>query len=242
MENSNFGIIITGSSSGIGSGLTQHFLNKGHPVYQLDINNIEDPEKGIYQVDVTNIQQIELFFKKIEDKKIKSIINNAAIQVEKSIIDISTEEWNRVLNTNITAIHLMTKTFYKKLEGGSIVNISSVHAKSTSPNLSAYVASKGAVSALTRSMALELASYSIRVNSILPGAINTPMLEKGLSRNFSYEEAKNKLIKSTPLKKIGEPSDIAHMADFLINENLASNITGQEFIVDGGVLAKLATE
>jgi NAD(P)-dependent dehydrogenase (short-subunit alcohol dehydrogenase family) len=95
---------------------------------------------------------------------------------------------------------------------------------------------------MTRAMALELADYGIRVNAILPGAVQSPMLEKGLKRHGDLQIAKNRLIDATPLKKIGRPVDVAHLALFLADETLSGNITGQEFVCDGGVLARLCSE
>jgi NAD(P)-dependent dehydrogenase (short-subunit alcohol dehydrogenase family) len=124
----------------------------------------------------------------------------------------------------------------------SIINISSVHAHATSKNLSSYVATKGAVSALTRSMALELGGAGVRVNSICPGAIETEMLIQGLTRNADPDLAMNNLKKSSPLNKIGSGSDVAKLVSFLLDGELSGNITGQEFVIDSGVLARLASE
>lgn len=233
-------VIITGSSSGIGKGCRDLFSQKGWDVIGIDIKGDAD-----FIVDVSSSISVSQFFEDLSAKSIKvdAIINNAAIQIEKKIFETDEAEWDKVLDTNLKSVYLMTKfgieLFSKE---ASIINISSVHAKSTSIGLASYVASKGGVSALTRAMALELADKEIRVNSILPGAIETPMLEKGLSRNSSYSESKNKIINSTPSRRIGLPADIAKLALFLASSEESSFITGQEFICDGGVTAKLASE
>jgi NAD(P)-dependent dehydrogenase (short-subunit alcohol dehydrogenase family) len=242
-------ILITGVSSGIGRALAQFFFEKEFKVIGLDINrdeqnNYQEYCHNFYQIDISNYDQVLNLRDSIlaSYSHIGCLINNAAIQVEKSLIDTSLEEWSRVLNTNLSSAFYITKSFFPMLKGGSILNISSVHARATSRNLASYVASKGGLSALTRAMALELADYNIRVNSILPGAIETEMLVKGLSRNYNADEARKSLVKATPLKKIGKPRDIAQLAYFLADSEMASNITGQEFICDGGVLARLDSE
>lgn len=126
--------------------------------------------------------------------------------------------------------------------GASIINISSIHARATSAGLAAYVASKGALSALTRATALELGARGIRVNAVLPGAIDTPMLRNALARNRPLDDAWNSLIAGAPLGRVGAPSDVAHLVAFLADSEVSGNITGQEFVCDGGVLARLATE
>jgi len=242
----NKSILITGSSSGIGLGCVKFFQEKGWEVIGIDINEQNASIPNIfYKVDLKNIEDINYCCKDILKKNIKldSIIHNAAMQIEKTIIETTPDEWDAVFNTNVRSIFLLTKALISCLRSNSsIINISSVHAKATSVGLASYVASKGAVSALTRAMALELSANSIRVNAILPGAIMTPMLEKGLSRNMKSDDALNKLKESSPLKKIGQPQDVANLAWFLANHSLSSNITGQEFVTDSGILTKLASE
>lgn len=233
-------IIITGSESGIGLACKKLFEAKGHRVFGLDIRSGAE-----YKVDVGSESDIKSFVAElmVENIKIDGVINNAAIQMEKGFFEHTLDDWNSVFTVNVSSIFLLVKELEDILNlGTSIVNISSVHAKSTSIGMSSYVASKGAVSALTRAMSLELAIKGIRVNAILPGAINTPMLEKGLSRSGDAEVSKAKLIESSPLKRIGEPVDIANLAYFLCDDELSKNITGQEFVCDGGVTAKLASE
>ena len=122
------------------------------------------------------------------------------------------------------------------------MNVSSVHSRATSNGLASYAASKGAVSALTRAMAIELGPRRIRVNSVLPGAIDTPMLERGLTRVGDPEMAKARLISGAILNQLGSPEDVAQLVMFLCNPALSGNITGQEFVCDSGVLCRLASE
>ena len=126
---------------------------------------------------------------------------------------------------------------------GAVVNVASVHAIATSAGLAAYAASKGAVVALTRAAALELAPEGIRVNAVLPGAIDTQMLRDGLSRGGpDIDAGMAALAERTPLGRIGRPQDVAEAVLFLADASRSSFITGQTLVVDGGATARLSTE
>jgi NAD(P)-dependent dehydrogenase (short-subunit alcohol dehydrogenase family) len=134
----------------------------------------------------------------------------------------------------------------KAAGGGAIVNVSSVHAVQTSKNVSAYAASKGGLLALTRSMAIEFAADNIRVNAILPGAVDTPLLRAGLNRGHvsggSIHERLENLASKTVNGRVGLPEEIAHAIYFLADSTQSSFMTGQALIVDGGATARLSTE
>lgn len=240
-------VVITGISGGIGQAIARTFKSHSWQVIGLDIMQSSDyPCDEFILCDIGDNSSVETAANLLAKKGISiiCIVNNAAYQYEGMLHSTPENEWDKVINTNLKSIYLTTRHLMPHLEKNfsSIINISSVHAKATSRSIAAYAASKGGVSALTRAMALELADHGIRVNAILPGAIETPMLRKGLSRNHSPEESRNKLISSTPLKRIGSGSDVAELAFFLSEPKYSMNITGQEFICDGGVLAKLASE
>ena len=238
-------VLLTGAAGGIGKSIASVFKNAGWSVIGLDIVDYDKNDfEYFFKLDISDPVEIVKVRDKIQDLGIdlSCIINNAAVQVEKTLIDTTIEEWNRVFNVNVSSIFLITKYFTESLLKGSIINISSVHALATSKGLASYAASKGAVSAFTRAMALELADKGIRVNAICPGAVDTPMLREGLKRNTDSESAMGKLINAAPLKKIGIPEDVAQLALFLADNHLSGNITGQEFICDSGILAKLASE
>ncbi len=114
-----------------------------------------------------------------------AVVNNAAVQIAKPMLETTVEEWDRVMASNLRSVFLGAKLAHPLLKaggGGAIVNVSSVHAVQTSANIAAYAASKGGLLALTRAMAIEFAPDNIRVNAILPGAVDTPMLRAGLDR------------------------------------------------------------
>lgn len=235
-------VIITGSGSGIGRG-TSEYLKTKYDIIGLDIKFSSDAHFN-FHCDITNDDHLNKLVKHLETNNLKifALINNAAVQVEKGIIDTNQEELLNLFKVNVFSIFNLTNKFLPFFEASSsIINISSVHSKATSAGIAAYAASKGAVSSLTRAMAIELGSRGIKVNSISPGAIDTEMLRKGLNRNNDPKIAMQKLINSSPINRIGQVDDIALLVDFLIDEkNL--NITGQDFFSDSGVTAKLASE
>lgn len=235
-------VLITGAARGIGEGISEAFKNNGWNVIGVDLNEKDD--ENFYSADVSSTKDLEKIFVFLKEKEVtlNCVINNAAVQVEKDIISTTFEEWTTVIATNLNSVFYTTKIFFPLFKETSIINISSIHAKITSKTLASYVASKGGISSLTRAMALELAEYNIRVNSISPGAIDTPMLRKGLGRNSDEETALSNLIETTPLKKLGTPQEIAQIALFLADNNKSGNITGSDFPCDGGVGAKLASE
>jgi glucose 1-dehydrogenase len=125
------------------------------------------------------------------------------------------------------------------------VNVSSVHAVATSPNVTAYAASKGALLALTRAAAIEMAPFGVRVNAVLPGAVDTPMLRAGVLRedpDADVEVALKQLAERTPLRLVGDPSDIAEGILFLADGGRSRFVTGQVLVIDGGATACLSTE
>jgi NAD(P)-dependent dehydrogenase (short-subunit alcohol dehydrogenase family) len=241
----NKSVLITGVSGGIGSACAAAFKEAGWTVAGIDIKGKRSKQCDLFiKADVSNPRSVRKASVEVRKRSasLQCLINNAAFQVEKTLLETTEKEWNRVLGTNVNPIFYITKCFIRMLDNASIINISSVHSRATSKGLAAYVASKGAVSALTRAMALELAEYGIRVNAILPGAIKTSMLEKGLKRSKDFAKALSALIEVTPLKKVGSPEDIAEIALFLADGSKSGFITGQEFVCDGGVLARLASE
>jgi len=175
-------------------------------------------------------------------------VNNAACQVCKPLVETSPEEWDQVFACNVRSVYLSVKQAYPLLKraGGAIVNVSSVHAIATSVGIAAYAASKGALLALTRAMALEFGPESIRVNAVLPGAVDTPMLHAGLSRGHVQGESVAKLVRGLGKKhvmgRVGKPAEIGQTILFLADSDRSSFITGQALIVDGGATARLSTE
>ena len=173
-----------------------------------------------------------------------AVVNNAALQVRKPMMELSLDEWDASFAVNIRSAFIVSRAAVPHLAeaGGAIVNIASVHALATTNGFAAYAATKGALLALTRSMALELAPRGIRVNAVLPGAVDTPMLRSGLAEAPSPQEEFERLSRNAPMGRIGTPEEIGRVTLFLADGASASFVTGQALVVDGGALARLSTQ
>ena len=244
--------LITGVTGGIGSATAKLFAAEGWLVIGVDINGDKSSPyvDHFIKADISNIKESQRTFVEVTRKegRIDALVNNAAIQICKPLVETTPDEWDSVMASNVRAVYLSVRNAYPLMRsrGGSIVNISSVHAMATSANIAAYAASKGALLSLTRALAIELAPDNIRVNAVLPGAIDTPMLHAGLNRghlNGLYLcELVDRLGDKHILGRVGRPDEIAHAILFLADCNRSSFITGQSIVIDGGALARLSTE
>lgn len=243
--------LITGVSGGIGRATAEIFLNAGWQVFGMDKFKEKALPKGLKfaKVDIGDTAELEKYLNKIssEVKRLDTLVNNAAYQICKPIEETGLADWEAVMAVNLRPIYLTAKYLRPAMKAGSaIVNVSSVHASATSANISAYAASKGGVIALTRAMAVEFAKAGIRVNSVLPGAVDTQMLRQGLERGQFTEDGIEEKIKAvgarTPLGRVGRPEEIAEAIFFLADNSRSSFITGEGLVVDGGALARLSTE
>jgi glucose 1-dehydrogenase len=247
-------VLITGAAGGIGRATVRLFAQNDWRVIGVDRAPFgkDFPGDGFFiRADNADPQEIGRVYNEIDafTNRLEALINNAAWQVNKPLIETSVEEWDGVMATNLRAAFLHAKMaypFFKAAGGGAIVNVSSVHAVQTSANIAAYAASKGGLLALTRAMAIEFARDGIRVNAILPGAVDTPMLRAGLGRGHlagdDIHTRLENLASKTVNGRIGHPDEIAHAIYFLADDTQSSFMTGQAMIVDGGATARLSTE
>ena len=247
-------MLITGAAGGIGRATVKLFAENGWRVIGVDRQPFGNdfPEDGFFiQADIAEPSQWDAIFDQVNafTDTLDALINNAAYQIAKPLIKTTVEEWDAVMASNLRSVFLSAKLAYPLLKargGGAIVNVSSVHAVATSKDIAAYAASKGGMLALTRAMAIEFAPVNVRVNAILPGAVDTPMLRAGLSRDHagsgSLDERLENLARNTVSGKVGTPNEIAQAMYFLADENQSSFMTGQAMIVDGGATARLSTE
>ncbi|MCK4964700.1 MAG: SDR family oxidoreductase, partial [Dehalococcoidia bacterium] len=202
------------------------------------------------RADVSDVAASRRFFEEVshDEGRLDALINNAAIQVCKPLVETTPEEWDAVMSSNLRSVYLAVRHAYPLMQenGGAIVNVSSVHAIATSANIAAYAASKGAILSLTRALAIELAPDKIRVNAILPGAVDTPMLHEGLARGHlqgaNVQELMQELGRRTVMGRVGQPEEIAQTILFLADNSQSSFMTGQALVVDGGATARLSTE
>jgi NAD(P)-dependent dehydrogenase (short-subunit alcohol dehydrogenase family) len=252
-------VLITGAGGGIGRACIHHFADKGWRVIGVDrfaLTRIEGgenfPKTGLFiQADISHPDSAEQIFEQARGfaPRLDALINNAAVQVAKPLVETTVEEWDAVMASNLRSVFLFVKLAHpliKAAGGGAIVNVSSVHAVQTSANIAAYAASKGGLLALTRAMAIEFAPDNIRVNAILPGAVDTPMLRAGLNRGHAglgdIQDRLDNLARRTVNGRVGQPSEIAHAIYFLADNEQSSFMTGQALVVDGGATARLSTE
>jgi NAD(P)-dependent dehydrogenase (short-subunit alcohol dehydrogenase family) len=210
------------------------------------------PKDGCFiRADISHPEATEQIFEQAREfsSVLHALVNNAAVQVAKPLVETTVEEWDAVMASNLRSAFLFVKLAHPLLKaagGGAIVNVSSVHAIQTSVNIAAYAASKGGLLALTRALAIEFAPDEIRVNAILPGAVDTPMLRAGLGRGHvgqgDIQERLDNLARKTVSGKVGRPEEIAHAIYFLADNEQSSFMTGQALVVDGGATARLSTE
>lgn len=241
--------VITGGAGAIGSACVDSFVRAGWDVWSLDkVVQAQREHVKVGVVDLADSAAINSISDQIlAEGPIHALVNNAAHQLNKPLIDTSDEDWNRVLGVNVTGPFRLIRQFAPGLiqTGGAIVNVASVHAFATSVNVAAYATSKGALVALTRAAAVELGPVGVRCNAVVPGAVDTPMLREGLGRRPHPDgpEGNRRLLEErTPLGRIDGPEVIAESVLFLADGNLSPYTTGQELVVDGGALAKLSTE
>ena len=166
--------------------------------------------------------------------RVDGLVSNAGIFRAAPFLDISEADWDAVLDVNLKGSFLVGQAVARQMvaqaSGGAIVNMSSVNARLTIPSIASYNASKGGIDQLTRVMALSLADHGIRVNGVAPGTIATELAARAV---LTSEEAKARIMSRTPMKRLGEPAEIASVVAFLLSD-AASYVTGETVLADGG--------
>jgi len=241
-------VLITGANSGIGKEIASRLACSGYDVainYKVDAPAAEALARDLRTLgsralsvyaDISVAADVDTMFRAIlaEFGKLDALVNNAAMQVWKPLLDVAETDWDRVLATNLRGCFLCTQRaarIMKEHHSGAIVNIGSGSNKVPFPNLSSYTASKGAIEMFTKASAVELGPFGIRVNCVAPGAIDTDRTKAELP-DFAGTWAH-----LTPLGRIGTTADVAAAVEFLLSEN-ASFISGQTLGVDGGLFAQ----
>ena len=242
-------VLITGVLGGVGRAAADLFRREGWTTAGIDRRERGDdsPVDAYMRLDISRPDAGEALGRFLTDlPRLEALVNNAAIQIAKPLMETTIDDWDAVMAANLRGAFLTAQVASPLLRasGGAIVNVSSVHAVATSAGLAAYAASKGALMAFTRSAAIELAP-EIRVNAVLPGAIDTPMLRSGMRRSAPADEldaALQALADRTPLGRVASPDEVAQAILFLSDGDRSSYVTGQALVVDGGATARLSTE
>jgi NAD(P)-dependent dehydrogenase (short-subunit alcohol dehydrogenase family) len=241
-------VVVTGSGSGIGRACATEFAKAGASVVVADIN-LQSAEQTVHeirkgngkaiacQVDVSKPDSVASLVNRTlsEYPRIDSLINNAAVQVNKTIEDTTFEEWNNQMSVNVGGVFLCSKLFLPHLRKsrGSIVNMSSVNGFFVEPTCAGYCATKAAIIGLTKAMAIDHGRDGVRVNCICPGYIDAGLAEGYFQSQPDPAQARVDAGKLHALWRIGKPEEVAKVAIFLASDD-ASFVTGSAYVVDGG--------
>jgi len=240
--------IVTGAAQGIGAACAQRLAADGAAVALWDVDDahgnelakrlVEGGARAHYvhcnvarksEVDAALAQTLATY------GRVDALINNAGIFKASDFLDITEADWDAVIDVNLKGAFLVGQAVARAMAnagGGSIVNMSSVNSVLAIPSIASYNVSKGGINQLTRVMALALADKGIRVNAVAPGTIATELAKNAV---LGSEEAKQRIMSRTPMKRLGEPGEIADVCAFLVS-SAASYMTGEIVYVDGGRL------
>ncbi len=240
--------LVTGAASGIGAGIAERFVDARYAVALFDLNGegagaaarrLQAKGRAIALAgDVASEEDAQSAVQRTiaEFGALDVLVNNAGIEVTGSVADLTAAEWDRQLGVNLRGAFLFSKYAVAAMRGrgGSIVNISSVHAFVSWPASAAYDASKAGLLGLTRAIAVDHGADGIRANVICPGYIGTPLMDKWLDSTPDREATLREVIKLHPCGRMGTPRDIAEAALFLASE-AAAFISGASLVVDGAM-------
>jgi NAD(P)-dependent dehydrogenase (short-subunit alcohol dehydrogenase family) len=241
---------VTGAGAGIGLAIAELFAAEGAYVYVTDVNG-ESAEtaaaglraKGLaatgLTVDVSRGQDVSHFFRTVEQAhgRLHVLVNNAGLNVRSDFRHLSDADWTKIREVNLDGVVRMARDGFPLLMAsgnGSLINIASLMGHQPVRQVAGYAATKGAVAALTRALAVEYAPYGIRVNTVSPGFIETALTERVTKNPFTSKA----LLERTPLRRFGTSEDVARAALFFASDDSAY-VTGAELLVDGGMAAGL---
>jgi len=242
--------IISGGATGIGRAIADGLSEAGASVVICgrQFQKCEEACKEIeertgtralaHRCDITSKDEIETLVNTVLDecKRVDILVNNAGVTSNYHVLDLSEEEWDRVININLKGYFLCSQAVGRIMaasRGGVIINISSLLGDVARPNRVHYCSAKGGVKMLTKALALDLASYGIRVNAVAPGPVETEMVAPILAD----PTVRSEVLANLPIGRLGQPEDIAGAVVFLASE-AAAFVTGTTLYVDGGYTAK----
>jgi NAD(P)-dependent dehydrogenase (short-subunit alcohol dehydrogenase family) len=248
---------VTGAGSGIGESIARLFAQQGAHVVLADLREDaaqqvarEIQEAGgsarVQLLDVAEEYQVKAAIEQVAalEGRLDILVNNAGISHVGSLLETSLEDWERLMRVNARGVFLCAREGVRQMlaqspHGGTIINMASVSAMIGIERRLPYCASKGAVLALTRSIAIDFAMQGIRCSAICPGTVQTPFVEGYLARNFvgHEDEVRQQLHARQPIGRMGQPDEIAYAALYLASDE-AAFVTGSAFVIDGGWTAK----
>jgi NAD(P)-dependent dehydrogenase (short-subunit alcohol dehydrogenase family) len=235
-------IVVTGAAQGIGEACARTLAADGARVALWDVDDARGSALAaalnapFVHCDVASKAEVDAALAATLTAlgRVDGLVSNAGIFKASPFLDIAEADWDAVLDVNLKGSFLVGQAVARQMVaqggGGAIVNMSSVNARLTIASIASYNASKGGIDQLTRVMALALADHGIRVNGVAPGTIATELAAKAV---LTSEEAKARIMSRTPMKRLGEPSEIASVVAFLLSD-AASYVTGETVLADGG--------
>ena len=237
-------VIVTGAAQGIGAACAHRFAREAAHVVIADVADAAgqalaaELQANYVHCDVGDKAQVDALVAQVlrQYGRIDVLVNNAGIFKSADFLDVTEADFDAVLRVNLKGSFLMGQAVAREMAKagrGSIVNMSSVNSVLAIPNIASYNVSKGGINQLTRAMALALADKGVRVNAVGPGTIATELAAKAV---LTSDEARNKIMMRTPIKRLGEPGEVADVVAFLASD-AASYMTGEIVMVDGGRMA-----
>jgi NAD(P)-dependent dehydrogenase (short-subunit alcohol dehydrogenase family) len=233
--------LVTGAGSGIGLAIVTDLLARGAEVIAFDLATERVPGAATcFEGDVSNAEQVAAVVAEASAAgPIDTLFNNAGIGSTKNLVDCEPEEWDRVFDVNVRGTYLMCRAILPSMleQGfGVIVNTASAAGLIGLPNRAAYCASKGAVVALTKQIAVQWAAQGIRCNSVCPGTVDSPWVGRLLAEAEDPVAHRAQLVGRQPMGRLALPEEIASAAIYLASDR-AAFVTGTDLIIDGGITA-----
>jgi meso-butanediol dehydrogenase / (S,S)-butanediol dehydrogenase / diacetyl reductase len=241
--------LVTGAGSGIGRAIVVLFAREGAKVVVADVSEAdgkntvdlikkEGGDAFFVLGDVSKPASVKMMVEKTVERygRLNVLVNNAGVESTGSVVDVTEENWDRVIDINLKGTFLCSKYCTPRIiegGGGAIINIASVLGLIGSKGEAAYCASKGGIISLTRAMALDFASDNVRVNCICPGSVLTPTFKRVMMTSGDYDAAFARNLEKIPLRRVAAPEEIAQAALFLASKR-SSYITGTALVIDGG--------
>ncbi|MFV8751431.1 SDR family NAD(P)-dependent oxidoreductase [Nannocystaceae bacterium ST9] len=246
--------LVTGAAMGIGQGIARVLAGAGAHVIALDVQ-VEAGRAGVAQLqaeglsaeflalDLADVEAVATLGDRLAaaDPRLDILINNAGVALFKGVAETEPHEWDALMAVDLRAPYLVTRACLPLLEAAqpsSVVHIASVHSVMTVATMTAYAAAKGAIAAMTRSMAQELGRKQIRVNTVSPGFVDTPLFRSWLDGEPDPERSLARVLDIIPIGRISSPQEVGELVAFLVSD-LARSITGTNMMLDGGLTTRL---